>query len=71
MGLHSQVEEASFDLQTATATGATPAGSATTGKVRAASSTCCLLSIDEVEVEVEVEGLQKASVGKEEVTAEV
>ncbi len=53
---------------------ATPAGSATTGKVRAASPTRCLLSIDEVEVEVEVEGLQKVRVDaldSEEVSAEV
>ncbi len=53
-----------------TATRANPAGSATTGKVHAASPTCCLLSIDEVEVEVEVEGMLKGSVGKEVVTAE-
>ena len=59
MGLSSQVEEEPYEVQTATATGATPAGSATTGKVRAASPTCCLLSTHEVEVvemEVEVEG---------------
>ena len=51
----------------------TQAASATTGKVSAASPSCCLLpahEVVEVEVEVEVEGLQKASVGKEEVTAE-
>ena len=67
-GLSSQVEEAAYDLQTATAvtvttatvttaTVAAPAASATTGKVRAASTSCCLLSTHEVEVvEVEVEG---------------
>ena len=58
--LSSLVEEKPYEFQTAvtvkTATGATPAASAT-GKVRPASPTCCLLSIDEVEaVEVEVEG---------------
>ena len=63
--LSSQVEEETYELQTVTvvtvttATGATPAASATTGKVRAASPTCCLFSTHEVEVvevEVEVEG---------------
>ena len=60
MGLSSQVEEETYDLQTATvvtvttATVATPAASGKTGKVCAASPTCCLLSTNEVEV-VEVE----------------
>ncbi len=72
----SKFGEEPYELQTATATAvttatcATTATGATTGKVHAASPTCCLLSIDEVEVEVEVEGLLKASVGKEVVTAE-
>ena len=69
MGLSPQVEEEPGEVQTASATSVTPAGSATTGKVRATSPTCCLLlSTNEVEVvegEVEVEGLQKASVGKQ------
>ena len=55
MGLSSQVEEEPYEVQTATATGA----SATTGKVRAASPTCCFLSTHELEVaelEVKVEG---------------
>ena len=50
VGLSSLAEEEPCEEQTATATGATPAESATTGKVRAASPTCCLLSTHEVEV---------------------
>ena len=70
----SKFGEESYELQTAvtlkTATGETPAASAT-GRVHAASPTCCFLSPNEVEVvELEVEGLLKASFGKEVVTAE-
>ena len=59
--LSSQVGEETFDLKTANAV------TTATGMIPAAGATCCLLSIEEVqlEVEVELEGLQNASGGNQ------
>ena len=61
LDLSSQVGEETVDLKTANAV------TTATGMIPAAGATCCLVSIEEVQVEVEVEleGLQKASVGNQ------